>query len=152
MDGEAERLRTELEGLTVERIAEGIKITFDVGTTFDPGSDRLTPETMDYLSRLAALLTGFSGSDLLIVGHTDRTGDQDGNRRLSEARALTVVEYLAGEGIDRARMSHVGRGGSEPIVVVDQDESEQRANRRIEIALFASDSMKGEATAQVTAP
>jgi outer membrane protein OmpA-like peptidoglycan-associated protein len=152
MDAEAEKLRSELQGLTVERMAEGIKITMDVGTTFDPGSDRLAPETIDYLSRLAVRLTEFSDSDLLIVGHTDRTGDEAGNLRLSEERALKIVEYLASEGIARTRMSHVGRGGSEPLVVDDQDESHQRANRRIEIAIFAGDSMKGEATLAGTEP
>jgi outer membrane protein OmpA-like peptidoglycan-associated protein len=152
MDGEAEKLRSDLQGLTVERIAEGIKITMDVGTTFDPGSDRLAPETMDYLSRIAVRLTEFSDCDLLIVGHTDRTGDEAGNLRLSEERALKIVEYLASEGIARTRMSHVGRGGSEPLVVDDQDESHQRANRRIEIAIFAGDSMKGEATLAGTQP
>jgi outer membrane protein OmpA-like peptidoglycan-associated protein len=146
MDSEAETFRGALEGLTIERIQEGIKITMAVGSPFEPGSDQLAPETMDYLSRLAAGLAAFPECDLLVVGHTDRTGDPEGNLRLSEMRALSAVEYLAGEGVARTRMDHIGRGESEPVVYDDRDESHQRANRRIEIAVFASEAMRQAAS------
>lgn len=152
MDAEAERLRAEFQGMTVERIAEGIKITMDVGVTFDQSSDRLAPESMDYLSRLAVRLKEFPNTNVLIVAHTDRTGDQSGNLRLSERRAQATVTYLANEGIVTTRMTPIGRGESEPVFINDGDESEKRANRRIEIAVFASDAMKSEAFAGVNQP
>jgi outer membrane protein OmpA-like peptidoglycan-associated protein len=142
MDEQAAKLTSALEGLTIERLHEGIKVTLDVGITFDQGSHELSPETMDYLTRLAGHLMEFPGADLLIVAHTDRTGFPEENLRLSERRALAALEYLAADGIERSRMSHLGRGEGEPIVLDDQDPSDKRVNRRMEIAIFASDRMK----------
>jgi outer membrane protein OmpA-like peptidoglycan-associated protein len=142
MDQQANELGSVLEGIQIERLHEGIKVTLAVGSTFDPGSVELTPETMDYLTRLGGRLMEFTDADILIVAHTDGTGAPEENFRLSERRALAAVEYLATDGIERSRMSHLGRGAAEPAVPNDQDEGAQRLNRRIEIAIFAGDRMK----------
>jgi outer membrane protein OmpA-like peptidoglycan-associated protein len=142
MDGEATELRATLEGLEVERMGEGIKITLDVGVPFEEGSDELAPETMDYLTRLAERLAAFTGANVVILGHTDRTGNPEANLRLSEQRALSALAYLATEGIDRSRMVHLGLGEREPVVFEDGDPNARRVNRRMEIVIVASDGMK----------
>jgi outer membrane protein OmpA-like peptidoglycan-associated protein len=134
-----------LEGVTVERVGEGIKLTIAIGVPFEQGSVQLAPETMDYLSRLAVRLAEFPDCDLLVVGHSDRTGTPDDNLRLSEMRALAALDYLATEGIARTRMTHLGRGEAEPVVFDDRDEAASRANRRMEIAIFANHAMKSAA-------
>jgi outer membrane protein OmpA-like peptidoglycan-associated protein len=142
MDVAAEGLQEALEGLRVERLSEGIKVTLDVGIPFDEGSAELAPETMDFLTRLAGHLAEFADADALVVGHSDGSGDSDENVRLSEQRALAAVNYLAAEGVERSRLSHLGRGESEPVAHDPTgDESARRENRRIEIAILASGRM-----------
>jgi outer membrane protein OmpA-like peptidoglycan-associated protein len=146
MDLEAEALASVLEGLRVERLSEGIKVTVDLGVVFDPDSERLVPGAMDYLSRISQRLIEFEGADVLVVGHAASAAPEADNLSLSKRRALVAVEYLASEGVARDRLSHVGRGESEPIELEDiLSEATQRANRRIEIAIFASDQMKAAA-------
>ena len=71
---------------------------------------------------------------ILIVGHTDSTGDEGWNRRLSRARAQAVADYLAGNGIEPGRLIVEGRGSAEPIA--DNATRYGRSlNRRIEFEL-----------------
>ena len=66
-----------------------------------------------------------------VTGHTDSVGDREYNIRLSQQRADVVIEYLVGKGMDRARLTAIGFGYSQP--VADNATEEGRAkNRRIE--------------------
>ena len=78
-------------------------------------------------------------SDLLIVGHTDAVGDDGYNQALSERRARATADYLASQGIARDRLRTSGRGEMEPIANADDQK-----NRRVEVAIYASDAYKAE--------
>lgn len=71
---------------------------------------------------------------LTITGHTDNRGNPDGNKRLSEARARAVQDYLVAQGVNPKSLKVVGKGDAEP--VADNNSEEGRfKNRRIEFSL-----------------
>jgi outer membrane protein OmpA-like peptidoglycan-associated protein len=70
-----------------------------------------------------------------ISGHTDKTGSEPVNFKLSEARAKTVVDYLVQKGVDQARMEFKGYGSLQPIA--DNATAQGRAkNRRVEFKIL----------------
>lgn len=141
MDRQAAELRKDLQGATVERVGEGIKITFDSGLMFGSDKSALSTSTQSNLSDLANTLQKYEDTNVLIEGHTDNTGTDDHNQGLSERRAKSVANYLLGTGISADRLQKVGYGESQP--VADNDSKSGRTkNRRVEIAIFANDKMK----------
>ena len=113
-------------------IIESITINLDVDE-FDFDSAKLKPEMEAALDDVAARIAASTGTETLsIVGHTDSTGPEAYNQGLSERRAQSVVDYLAGQGVDPASMSASGMGETSPIA--DNSTREGRAqNRRVEI-------------------
>ena len=141
MDKQAEELRADLEGAEVERVGEGIKITFDSGLLFALDSYALKPETRSNLNELAETLNKYENTNILIEGHTDATGSDSYNQTLSEQRASSVSSYLAQQDVQNSRLTTMGYGEDQPIA--DNSTSTGRAqNRRVEVAIFANDKMK----------
>jgi outer membrane protein OmpA-like peptidoglycan-associated protein len=77
----------------------------------------------------------------MIVGHTDTQGGTDRNLDLSQRRAKALTDFLEQIGINRARMTAIGRGDAEPIATNDTDAGRQW-NRRIEIAIYADEATR----------
>lgn len=141
MDKQAEELQRDLENAEVERVGEGIKITFDSGLLFAVDSDNVNSRTKDNLVELSSTLKKYEDTEILIEGHTDATGSDNYNEELSERRAEAVQKFLIGQGVDPSRMKAVGYGESQP--VADNDTADGRqANRRVEIAIYANNKMK----------
>lgn len=138
MDQQADSLEAELPNATVQRIGEGIAVTFDSGILFDFDSSALRNEARANLADLAASLNRYPESDVLIVGHTDSSGSDEYNQRLSERRAQSASDYLMAQGVAPDRIRAVGMGESEPIASND-DEVGRQENRRVEVAIFASE-------------
>jgi outer membrane protein OmpA-like peptidoglycan-associated protein len=137
MDKQAQELAYDLPGATVQRIGEGIAVTFPEGLLFAFDSDELAPAARDNLRKFAASLAKYPNTRTLIVGHTDAVGSTVYNMDLSERRALSAANFITGEGVDRARISTAGRGETEPIATNDSDDG-RRQNRRVEIAIYAN--------------
>jgi len=137
MDKQAKELAYELPGATVQRVGEGIAVTFPEGLLFGFDSDQLTPAARDNLRKFAASLKKYSNTRTLIVGHTDSDGSSAYNMDLSNRRALSAANFVRGEGVDPARVSTAGRGETEPIASNGEDEG-RRQNRRVEIAIYAT--------------
>jgi outer membrane protein OmpA-like peptidoglycan-associated protein len=131
MDKQAAELKQNIPGAIVERVGEGIQVTFESGLLFDFDSDVVRTEARTNLRNLAASLDKYPGSDLLIVGHTDNVGTDSYNLGLSERRAAAAVAYLAGQGVDQARMRARGLGETEP-VAPNESEAGRSKNRRVE--------------------
>ena len=72
---------------------------------------------------------------LRIIGYTDALGELRYNRRLSEARAAAVADYLASRGVGAEQMELVA-GGPENAISSNETEEGREANRRVEIALW----------------
>lgn len=141
MDKQAEELKRDLEGAHVERVGEGILITFESGLVFDHDSYGLRAETKSNLTKLAETLKKYDDTNILIEGHTDNTGEDTYNQKLSENRADAVEDYLLTQGITGNRVTTKGYGESQPL---DSNESEagKQKNRRVEVAIYANKEMK----------
>ncbi|MES9843099.1 MAG: OmpA family protein [Candidatus Sedimenticola sp. PURPLELP] len=109
-------------------------ITIDLTSDeFDFDSAKLKPAMQSALNDVAARVNASAGDEsLMIVGHTDSVGRDAYNQGLSERRAQSVADYLAGQGISASKMSTMGKGETSPIA--DNGSAEGRAkNRRVEI-------------------
>jgi outer membrane protein OmpA-like peptidoglycan-associated protein len=141
MDKQAEEMQRDLEGAKIERVGEGIKITFDSGILFDVNKADLQPAAQNNLTELAQILKKYDDTNILIEGHTDSTGTEDHNLELSKRRAQSVVNYLVGQSVTGGRMQTQGWGEAQPVASNDTD-SGRRANRRVELAIWANDKLK----------
>ena len=108
MDEQAEEMEQDIEGATIERIGEGIKITFDSGIMFDVSKAALRPEAQTNLTQLAEVLNKYDDTDVLIEGHTDSDGTEEHNLELSRQRAQSVSNFLAGLQVDATRFTIMG--------------------------------------------
>ena len=136
MDKQAEELKQDIPGATVERVGEGIQVTFASGLLFAYDSDVLNANAEANLDELAQSLDEYDNSNVLIVGHTDATGSESYNQRLSERRAMSAARYLRAQGAERVETT--GRGEMEP-VASNETESGRSRNRRVEVAIYASE-------------
>lgn len=143
MDKQAEELEDELENAKVERVGEGIQVTFDSGILFDFDSSNLRAEARTNLEELAESLLSYEGTRVLVVGHTDSRGTDSYNQALSERRSAAAKTYLMQLGITEDRIDAVGRGESEPVATNETDAGRQE-NRRVEVAIFASEELQDE--------
>ena len=148
MDKQAAELKQNIPGAIVERVGEGIQVTFASGLLFDFDSDVVRSEARTNLRNLAASLDKYPGSELLIVGHTDSVGTDAYNLTLSERRAQAAAAYLAAQGVDRARLSSRGLGETEPVAPNDSDAGRSK-NRRVEVAIYAGEAQRAAAKRQV---
>ena len=141
MDEQAEEMERDLEGAKIERIGEGIKITFDSGLLFDVDKAAVKPKSKESLTNLAVILNKYDDTDILLEGHTDATGTEEHNLELSRLRAQSVSNYLAEHEVKVTRFTIMGYGEDQPIA--DNDTAEGRAqNRRVEVAIYANDDLK----------
>ena len=99
MDEQAKELDNKLPNASVERVGEGIQITFDSGILFDVDSDVLRVASRDNLSALANSISEYPGTKILVVGHTDSTGSDSYNQSLSERRANSARTFLLQQGV-----------------------------------------------------
>ena len=137
MDKKAAELEKEMDGVTIQRVEEGIAVSFDSGLLFDVDSSNLRPASYENLRKLAAIIKRDNETVLMIVGHTDSTGDESYNLGLSERRAQSASAYMVSQGLPSSRIQLVGRGELEPIGDNSTDAGRQK-NRRIEVAIYAS--------------
>jgi len=147
MDKQAEEMQKDLEGAKIERVGESIKITFDSGILFDVDKSTLRPVAQANLDKMATILKKYEDTNIIIEGHTDATGTEEHNQKLSDSRAASVSSYLAGVGVNPARFTAIGRGELYPIADNETAEGRQ-ANRRVELAIFANDKLKAAAEKQ----
>ncbi|OGB60049.1 MAG: hypothetical protein A2Y94_14230 [Caldithrix sp. RBG_13_44_9] len=141
MDKRAEEMRQDMQGAKIERVGEGIKITFDSGLLFDVDKSDLRPQAKTNIESLAKTLNKYDDTNILVEGDTDNTGSDDYNQKLSERRAQAVTDYLMGLGVTGSRIMHIGLGESNPIATNDTDDGRQQ-NRRVEVAIFANEKLK----------
>lgn len=149
MDKEAAEIERDIEGAKVERIGEGIKITFDSGVLFDVGKATLQEGYKTELAQLATILNKYPDTNILLEGHTDSTGSEEFNLGLSKNRAQAVADFLATQNVAPPRFTVMGYGSSQP--VAGNDTKEGRAqNRRVEVAIFANEKLKKVAKEKAT--
>ena len=143
MDQQAKELEQKIEGARIDRMGEGIAVTFDSGILFPFNSTDILPAGRQNLQELARSLQQYPNSDILVVGHTDNVGSDNFNDDLSRRRASAAGSYLQSLGVPSSRIRTVGRGESEPVLANDT-ENQRARNRRVEVAIFASEAYRNQ--------
>ena len=143
MDQQAKQLEQNIPGAVVERVGEGIQVTFASGLLFDFNSDAIQGNARSNLDELARSLVQYGNSSLLIAGHTDDVGSDDYNQGLSERRANAAARYLSSRGVDRY-IATQGLGENEPLAS-NTTEAGRSKNRRVEVAIYASEALREQA-------
>lgn len=155
MDRQAQRIETEIPGAKVERVGEGINVTFDennpdgtkAGVYFATAKYDITPNSQLAIDKLVKIFTDYPETNILVEGHTDNVGADAYNMTLSEKRANAVGNALKKSGLAPARLTVKWYGESQP--KADNSTPEGRAlNRRVEFSITANDKMKADAKAE----
>ena len=138
MDKHARKLKQDLgKSAEVERVGESILVTFDSGIMFDVDSYALKASTKANLDKMAETMKEYDKTEIIVMGHTDATGSDEHNQKLSENRAASVSRFLQQNGVTAKRVTTKGFGEQKP-VASNNTTSGREQNRRVEIAIVAS--------------
>jgi len=144
MDAQAEEIDNSVDGATVERVGEGIRVVFDSGLLFSTASSTLTSTSRYNIQKLASILNKYEDTNVVIEGHTDSVGTESSNQQLSENRAESVASLLRAYGVYGSRISTVGYGETRP-VASNETAQGKKLNRRVEVLIYANDDLKQQA-------
>jgi outer membrane protein OmpA-like peptidoglycan-associated protein len=144
MDKQAKDIKQAVPDAQVERVGEGIEMTFNSGLLFQINSATLSEAAKTNLEKVAGVFVKYPETNILIEGHTDDTGSDDFNMDLSKKRAYSVSDYLASKGVTTSRMTVKWYGETQP-KFPNTDEANRAKNRRVEVAITANDQMKQQA-------
>ncbi|MHB0775008.1 OmpA family protein [Halomonas sp. WWR20] len=136
MDAQESKLREGLQGTGIDVAREGNDIVLNMpnSVTFGFDSSELQTSARQALNDVNAVLREYPDTRITVAGHTDSTGSDSYNQRLSEQRAQTVAQYLTQGGVASSRINAVGYGESQP-VASNESETGRAQNRRVEITL-----------------
>ncbi|MCO5163397.1 MAG: OmpA family protein [Mesorhizobium sp.] len=136
MDQQEAELRQSLQGTGVGVVRNGnnLSLIMPSNITFATDQDQINAGFYPTLNAVSAVLRKYNRTLVDVNGHTDSTGDDNYNYRLSERRALSVANYLTSQGNDPRRFSVLGFGETQPIASNSTDAGRAQ-NRRVEIQL-----------------
>ncbi len=149
MDKQAQQIEQEIPGAQVERVDDGIVVTFDEtsGVYFDTEKYNINAASQETLNKLIGVFKEYPDTNVLVVGHTDSAGAEAYNMTLSKNRANAVTNYLIQNGISNSRLTTNWYGEQQPIA--DNTTAEGRAkNRRVNIAIIPNEKMISDAKQQ----
>lgn len=136
MDGQEAELRkaTTGSGVTLVRNGDMIELRMPADVTFAKAQDSIQPQFYTIMNDVATILVRYPKTTIDIVGHADSDGADAFNQALSERRAVSVANYLQGQGVQGVRISAYGRGETQPLVPNTSD-SNKATNRRVQLIL-----------------
>jgi outer membrane protein OmpA-like peptidoglycan-associated protein len=140
MDDQAKEI-AKIPGAEVQRVGEGINVTFESGVLFATNSADLNTTAKDNLAKLTEVLNKYPDTYVRVEGHTDNAGTTEYNLGLSEKRAKEVTAYLALKGVAADRIKTAWYGEAQPKSSNDT-ESGKALNRRVEFSIYANEDMK----------
>lgn len=123
-----------IPALSIERRGETLTLRMGATAAFAVGSARLGDSSRAQLVAIGRVLRDYDASVITVYGHTDDSGNAAGNQRLSEQRALSVMQVLGGAGVATRRLLAVGMGARQPIASNATPEGRD-ANRRVELRI-----------------
>ena len=136
MDKQEEQI-ARIPGTSTERIdEETLLVRFESDILFEVDSAALSSSATSNLTDFSSTITEFDKTAVVIQGHTDSTGSDSYNQALSERRADSVLNFLARQGVDPARMMAVGYGESS-LIATNETEMGRQQNRRVTVLLKA---------------
>ena len=136
MDQNEAELRAQLQGtgVSVTRVGNQIMLNMPSDVTFGVDQDAVRADFYPVLNSVALVLRKYNQTLVDVYGHTDSTGSDQHNYDLSQRRALSVANYLAGQGVDQRRFAVSGFGKTRP-VATNATADGRAKNRRVEIQL-----------------
>lgn len=134
MDKQEKELREKVDAAKIERRGDHIVVTLKSAILFDTNDADLKSDAQSNLAEFAQVLRNYDKTELIVHGHTDSTGPRDFNKKLSEDRAESVVEYLSRAGVETSRLAAEGEGPDQP-VASNKTRSGRAQNRRVEIEI-----------------
>lgn len=137
MDRQEAKLRETLanvEGVKVVREGNNLNVAFRSDNQFRVGSSVLQPAAQNDMQRFSEVIREFDKTKVTVVGHTDSTGSEAANQKLSEQRAAAVRDQMVAHGVATGRLTTVGLGESKP-VADNGTEYGRQLNRRVEIVI-----------------
>jgi len=139
MDVQEAELRQELQGtgVQIQRNGDRLDLIMPGNITFNTNEYSLRPQFQPVLDSVATVLYKYKDTRLQVNGHTDSTGSADYNYNLSNRRASSVANYLAGQGVDQSRIISQGMGPDQPIASNATDTGRAQ-NRRVELQVIAA--------------
>lgn len=146
MDEQARELEQAVPTAEVQRVGEGINMTFESGLMFRINSATIDEGYKDDLRSAAEVFGKYPDTNILVEGHTDDTGTDAYNMDLSRRRAESVVDFLESQGVSTARLKTESFGEAQPKYPNDTEDNRSK-NRRVEFAIYANDEMKADAKA-----
>ena len=152
MDKQQAELAAQLaEQATVEQTTDAnglqaIKVTFEGGILFATGKSDITSAAQGYLTKFATNLNSNLNTDVQIFGYTDNTGTLEANQRVSTNRANAVKTFLTNKSVDSSRLTATGVPMSD-YVASNDTEAGRAQNRRVEIYIYANETMIQQAEA-----
>ena len=129
------RRQTAGTGIDVVDYGGGLLIRIPATMTFNSGSAEIAPQIRGALHELARTLRTHERTYVDVYAHSDSTGSAEANAAISDKRAKTVANFLASDGVSKARIASKGMGESALLYNPDDDETKKAANRRVEIRL-----------------
>ena len=149
MDKQAQKIEEEIPGAKVERVDDGIVVTFDEnsGVYFDTNKYNINGASQESLNKLIGVFKEYTDTNILVVGHTDSVGAEEYNMTLSKNRAYAVTNYLINNGVSSGRLNTNWFGETQP--TNDNTTAEGRAkNRRVNVAILPNQKMIDDAEQQ----
>lgn len=129
-----EELRKQLNAiLETQDSARGLIVNV-AGLNFQSGKAALVPAVREKLARVSGILVSHPGLKIEVEGHTDSTGSDELNQKLSEERAMSVKSYLVESGVSDGAIVSRGFGKTKPVASNDDSKGRQQ-NRRVEIVV-----------------
>ncbi|MGN6354321.1 MAG: OmpA family protein [Parafilimonas sp.] len=144
MDKQAKEIKQKIPDAQVERVGEGINVTFNSALLFKINSSTLSDSAMAGLDKVAEVFVKYPETNILVEGHTDDTGTDAFNMQLSEKRAEAVTSYLESKGVAANRFTIKWYGETQP-KYPNTSEANRVLNRRVELAIIANEEMKKDA-------
>jgi outer membrane protein OmpA-like peptidoglycan-associated protein len=121
-------------GIGVQRLGERIVLRMPGPLGFEVGSAQLAAGIREPLATIAAVLVDYRLTLVAVHGHSDDSGPEELNRRISEQRAMAVARALVDGGVEAKRVLVVGHGPAQPLASNASPDGRER-NRRVEIEL-----------------
>lgn len=137
MDTQEAKLRKQLRGtgVSIKRDGNNINLIMPSNITFTTNGRNLKSKFYSVLDSVSLVVKEYNKTTIVVSGHTDSTGSNTYNQKLSEDRARSVADFLADKKVNPARIELVGLGEKNPIAT-NKTEKGRSLNRRVEITLF----------------
>ncbi len=148
MDKQAKKIEEEVPGAEVKRVDDAIVVTFEDGSGsgvhFATNKYNVDADSQQTLNKLIAVFKEYPDTDIMVVGHTDSSGDDAYNMTLSKNRANAVTNYITSNGISAGRLTTNWFGETKPLH--DNGTAAGRAkNRRVNVAIVPNEKMINDA-------